>query len=111
MKDFLKIVLASALGFVIANILFSVIAMIFIFGAMGSIMGSLSTGEKFILQDNTILNLRLNGPITERTPEEDPFTSMMGSNRPLPMGLNDIVGAIRKAKSNDKIKSDRNIIR
>lgn len=104
MKDFLKIVLASALGFVIANILFSVIAMIFIFGAMGSIMGSLSTGEKFILQDNTILNLRLNGPITERTPEEDPFTSMMGSNRPLPMGLNDIVGAIRKAKSNDKIK-------
>ncbi|MEA5128080.1 MAG: signal peptide peptidase SppA [Proteiniphilum sp.] len=104
MKDFLKIVLASALGFVIANILFSVIAMIFIFGAMGSIMGSLSTGEKFILQDNTVLNLRLNGPITERTPEEDPFTSMMGSNRPLPMGLNDIVSAIRKAKSNDKIK-------
>ncbi|SFK26128.1 signal peptide peptidase SppA [Proteiniphilum acetatigenes] len=104
MKDFLKIMLASALGFVIANILFSIIAMIFIFGAMGSFLGSMSTGEKFILQDNTVLNLRLNGPITERTPEEDPFTSMMGSNRPLPMGLNDIVSAIRKAKNNDKIK-------
>ena len=104
MKDFLKIVLASALGFVIANILFSIIAMIFIFGAMGSLMGSLSTGEKFILQDNTVLNLRLNGPITERTPEEDPFTALMESNRPLPMGLNDIVSAIRKAKNNDKIK-------
>ena len=104
MKDFLKIVLASALGFVIANILFSMIAMIFIFGAMGSLLGSVSTGEKFILQDNTVLNLRLNGPITERIPEEDPLTSMMGSNRPLPMGLNDIVSAIRKAKNNDKIK-------
>lgn len=104
MKDFLKIMLASALGFVIANILFSIIAMIFIFGAMGSFLGSISTGENFILQDNTVLNLRLNGPITERTPEEDPFTSMMGSNRPLPMGLNDIVSAIRKAKNNDKIK-------
>lgn len=104
MKDFLKIVLASALGFVIANILFSIIAMIFFFGAIGSFLGSMSGGEKFILQDNTVLNLRLNGSITERTPEEDPFTSMMGSNRPLPMGLNDIVSAIRKAKNNDKIK-------
>lgn len=104
MKDFLKIVLASALGFVIANILFSIIAMIFFFGAIGSFLGSMSGGEKFILQDNTVLNLRLNGPITERTPEEDPFTSMIGSNRPLPMGLNDIVSAIRKAKNNDKIK-------
>ncbi len=104
MKDFLKIVLASALGFVIANILFSIIAMIFFFGAIGSFLGSMSGGEKFILQDNTVLNLRLNGSIMERTPEEDPFTSMISSDRPLPMGLNDIVSAIRKAKNNDKIK-------
>lgn len=104
MKDFLKIMLASALGFVIANILFSIIAMIFVFGAMGSFIGSMSTGEKYILQENTVLNLRLNGPITERAPEEDPFTSMIGSDRPSPMGLNDIVSAIRKAKNNDKIK-------
>lgn len=104
MKDFLKIVLASALGFVIANILFSIIAMVFFFGAMGSIVGSISTGEKFTLQDNTVLHLRLSGAIDERTPEEDPLTSMLGSDRPLPMGLNDIVSAIRKAKSNDKIK-------
>ena len=104
MKDFLKIMLASALGFIIAYILFSIIAMIFIFGAMGSFVGSMSTTEKFILQDNTVLNLRLNGPITERTPEEDPFTSLIGSDRPSPIGLNDIVSAIRKAKNNDKIK-------
>lgn len=104
MKDFLKIMLASALGFVLANILFSLIAMILFFGAMGSMMGSLSTGEKYILQDNTVLNLRLDGQITERAPEEDPFTSLVNSNIPSPMGLNDIVGAIRKAKNNDKIK-------
>lgn len=104
MKDFLKIMLASALGFVIANVLFSIIAMIFVFGAMGSFVGSLSTTEKFILQENTVLNLRLDGPITERTPEEDPFTSMINSDRPSVSGLNDIVSAIRKAKNNDKIK-------
>ncbi|MDR0422206.1 MAG: signal peptide peptidase SppA [Proteiniphilum sp.] len=104
MKGFLKIMLASALGFVIANILFSVIAMVLVFGAMGSFLDSVSTPEKFILQDNTVLHLRLNGPITERTPEEDPFTSLISSDLPSATGLNDIVSAIRKAKNNDKVK-------
>src|SRR5690554_7043150 len=103
MKDFLKIVLASALGFVIANILLSFIVMVLFFGAMGSFFSTLST-EKFVLQDNSVLNLRLNGPINERTPEEDPFTTMIAPDRPLTMGLNDIVSAIRKAKSEDNIK-------
>ncbi|MBK5194680.1 MAG: signal peptide peptidase SppA [Proteiniphilum sp.] len=102
MKDFLKIMLASALGFIIASIIFSLIAMIFFFGAMGSMVGSLSS-EKFTLQDNSVLNLRLNGPITERTPEEDPFTSLISPDIPTAMGLNDIVSAIRKAKNNEKI--------
>ena len=103
MKDFLKIMLASALGFVIANILLSFVAMLFFFGTMSSFLGSLSTQEKFTLQENSILNLRLTGQVTERTPEEDPFSSMF-ENEPSTMGLNDIVGAIRKAKNNDNIK-------
>src|SRR5690554_1402422 len=103
MKDFLKIVLASALGFVIANILLSFIVMVLFFGAMGSFFSTLST-EKFVLQDNSVLNLRLNGHINERTPEEDPFTAMIAPDQPATMGLNDIVSAIRKAKSEDNIK-------
>lgn len=103
MKDFWKIVLGSALGFIIVNILFSFITMLFFFGMMGSFMSSFGDGEKFILQDNSVLNLRLNGPVSERVPEADPFTSLMGRDE-LKMGLNDIVGAIRKAKNNDKIK-------
>lgn len=103
MKDFLKIMLASALGFIIANVIFSLIAMIFFFGAMGSVIDSISSG-KFSLQDNSVLNLRLSGPINERTPEQDPFTSMISRDETQPIGLNDIVSAIRKAKSSDKIK-------
>lgn len=103
MKDFLKIMLASALGFVIANIILSVIAMIFFFGMMGSIAGSF-TSEKFVLEENSLLNLRLNGPIQERVAEEDPFTELLAPEAATAMGLNDIVSAIRKAKSNDKIK-------
>lgn len=103
MKDFPKIMLASALGFIIANIILSLIAMIFFFGLMGSVASSF-TSEKFVLEDNSVLNLRLNGPISERVAEEDPFTSLLASDVPTAMGLNDIVSAIRKAKSNDRIK-------
>lgn len=104
MKDFLKIMLASALGFIIANIILSVIAMIFFFGMMGSVAGSFSSSEKFVLKENSILNLRLNGPITERVAEKDPFTELLAPDAATAMGLNDIVSAIRKAKSNDRIK-------
>lgn len=103
MKDFVKIMLASALGFLIANILLSFIALIFFVGVMGSLMGSMSS-DKFILQENSVLNLRLNAPINERIAEDDPFTALLTSDMPSPMGLNEIVSAIRKAKNEDKIK-------
>lgn len=103
MKDFIKIMLASAVGFLIAQVVLSLIAMLFFLGMMGSVLSSVSS-DKFILQENTVLNLRLDGPIVERTPEEDPFTSMLAADYPSETGLNDIVSAIRKAKNEDKIK-------
>lgn len=103
MKDFIKIMLASAVGFLIAQVILSLIAMLFFLGMMGSLLTSVSS-EKFTLQDNSVLNLRLDGPIAERTPEEDPFTSIIGSEYASVTGLNDIVGAIRKARNNEMIK-------
>lgn len=103
MKDFLKIMLASALGFIIANIIFSLIAMIFFFGMMGSLAGSF-TAEKYVLEENSILNLKLNGPINERVAELDPFTELLAPEGTTALGLNDIISAIRKAKNNDMIK-------
>ena len=103
MKDFPKIMLASAVGFLIAQVVLSLIAMLIFFGVMGSVVSSVSS-EKFTLQENSVLNLRLDGPIVERTAEEDPFTSMIEDYYPAPMGLNDIVSAIRKAKNDEKIK-------
>ena len=96
MKDFLKIMIASALGFLIAQILISIIAMVMFIGAAGSIFSSMSS-EKFVLQNNSVLNLRLDGTIVERVADPDPFTSMLSSQYPSAMGLNDIVSAIRKA--------------
>lgn len=113
MKDFLKVMIASALGFLIAQIIISIIAMVMFIGAAGSVFSSMSS-EKFLLQNNSVLNLRLDGSIVERVAEPDPFTSLLSSQYPSNMGLNDIVGAIRKAKSNDNIKGiyldSRNLI-
>ncbi len=103
MKDFLKVMLASALGFIIAQVLFFFIAMMMFFGAASSFMGSM-TSDRFVLQENSVLNLRLNGTIVDRTPESDPFTSLIGSDYLSTIGLNDIVSAIRKAKNNNNIK-------
>ena len=103
MKDFFKIVLASALGFLIANILFSIVSIIFFFGFIGSMAGDFGKSD-FKLQKNSVFHLKLDGTINERIAEDDPFTALLGSNVPSPMGLNDITNAIRKAKDNDAIR-------
>lgn len=103
MKDFFKIVLASALGFLIANILFSIVSIILFFGFMGSFVGDMGKST-FKLQDNSVFHLKLSGAINERVPEDDPFNMLLGSRAPSPMGLNDITNAIRKAKDNNSIK-------
>lgn len=104
MRDFSKIMLASALGFIIANIVFSIIAFILFFGTMGSLFSSMSSKDTFVLKDNSVLNLRLQGTITDRTPKDDPFLSLLNQSQTSVMGLNDITAAIRKAKDNDNIK-------
>ena len=103
MKDFFKMMSASALGFIIASVIWSFISMVVMFAMMGSMMSSFGKQESFVLQNNSVLNLRLDGVIQERTAESDPFTELLG-NTPSAMGLNDIIGAIRKAKNNDKIQ-------
>lgn len=103
MKDFPKIMLASALGFVLASIALSVISMFFFFITLGSAISSMGE-EQFRLEDNSVLHLKLTGSIEERSPADDPFTSFMSDDATAVIGLDEIVAAIRKAKENDKIK-------
>ena len=103
MKDFFKIVFGSAIGFVIASIVFTFISIVFFVAAMSSLSGSLSR-DTFVLQNNSVLHLRLSGTIEERTPEIDPFAVLLPGGDRATMGLNDIISAIRKAKNNDRIE-------
>lgn len=103
MKDFFKMVFASTLGFIIASIIFSLISMLIFIGMISSLAGSVGKQPQFTLQNNSVLHIKLNGMIQERVADNDPLIGLLGDT-PGPMGLNDIVGAIRKAKNNDKIK-------
>ena len=91
---------ASMLGFFIASI-------ILFFLTLGLITSLLAFAEKEVVtvKDNTLLEIKLNQPIFERT-SNNPFSSaslfsLAPSNA---LGLNDILKTIDKAKSDDKIK-------
>ena len=103
MKDFFKIVLASALGFLIVNILLFILSIVLFFGFVGSIVGDMGKST-FKLKDNSVLHLKLSGQINERVSEDDPLIALLSSKAPTPMGLNDITSSIRKAKDNDAIR-------
>lgn len=59
--------------------------------------------DQYVVQDNSILNLRLSGVIQERISVDDPFSDIMPRDESV-MGLDEITSAIRKARNDNKIK-------
>ena len=100
MKQFFKFMFASILGFFISSI-------ILLFLTIGLISSLLAFAEKEVVtvKENTILQIKLNQPIFERT-SNNPFTSasLFSLTPTNALGLNDILKNIEKAKNDDKIK-------
>jgi len=100
MKQFLKFTLASMLGVFVALTL--------IFLILLGIAGAISSSEKSVtIEENSILKISLDGTFQEQS-VDNPFDFTIPG---LPMdtkignqGLDDILAAIKKAKTNDKIK-------
>ena len=99
MKSFFKYTLATIVGIIVVNIV-GFLIMIGIVSAMIS-----STNKDVTIKDHSVLLLKLDAQITDRAPN-DPF-----QNVDLPVfakskkiGLDAIISAIDKAKSEDKIK-------
>jgi protease-4 len=91
MKSFLKYLLATIVGVILASLV-----MFFIF--LGVISALISIQEKPVeIKDNSILMLKLDEPITDRKPAI-PFFSAKA------LGLNQILENIQKAKEDEKIK-------
>ena len=95
MKDFFKTTLACVLGIVIAGVILLILGINVIAG-----IASLSD-DKGDIEKNSVLFLDLNGTIEERA-MENPLASIIDddSNN---YGLDEILAAIKEAKSNENI--------
>lgn len=99
MKQFLKYTFASTLGVFIALLILSLL-LFFVAIASTSL-----TKTAYSPSSNTILHLKLEGNLIERS-QEDPFNFLMGNylNQDAEIGLDDVLAAIKKAKEHSNIK-------
>ena len=96
MKDFFKYVLATVVGM----LLFSIVMGVFM---VMSMVGIVASGEQTkSIKDNSVLVLNLSGTLDERA-QADPMAFIKGEDTEA-TGLDDMLAAIRKAKTNDKVK-------
>ncbi len=101
MKEFFKFVFASMLGVILS---FFVLILISVFTIIG-IASTVGEESKVEVEDQSVMHLRLDYPITERT-SKNPLESLgvFGFENERNIGLNDILISIEKAKSDKKIK-------
>ncbi|MEY2925112.1 MAG: signal peptide peptidase SppA [Bacteroidota bacterium] len=97
---FFKTVLASALGYLLAVIV--------LFGLMIAIIGGIASTAKpsTEIPSGSVLNLKLNYGLQDRVSENSPFAALasLDPNAQLPVGLNDLLYTIEKAKTDDNIE-------
>ena len=97
MKEFFKYVLATIVGFICVTAFMGIMSLIMFF----SIMATSDTQP--MVSDGSVLRIELNGTVSERA-TENPFAELMGNKALASQGLDDLLKAIKVAKTNDKIK-------
>lgn len=108
MKDFFKMVGASCLGFVLANVVVIILSMLILGAMIGGItdlIKSNKTKTEVSLSSGSVLLLDPIGEIAD-TSADDAFTSIRslgGDNSKKSYTLPEIVGAIEEARSNAKV--------
>mgnify|MGYP000985828558 CR=1 FL=1 len=88
MKSFFKNLLASILGCFIA--LGTVFLLSFI------ILAVLCSPETYTLKDKTVLNLKLEGVLSDRIETANPLSELFGMDDDTAIGLDDILSSIDK---------------
>ena len=97
MKQFFKYVCATVVGIILVVVIITILSIMGLVG-MAS-MGSVTANVK----DNSVLVIQLEGTINERS-EENPFGNLLGNAALTDQGLDDILKAIERAKSEPKVK-------
>lgn len=96
MNSFLKQVLATVVGFFCIGIFMLVMGTVMMLSVIA--LGN----QKPTLDEKTVLRLNLNGTLTEQA-QENPFAELMGNPAMMEQGLDNLLKAIKTAKTNDKI--------
>ena len=97
MKQFFKYVCATVVGIILVVVIITILSILSLVG-MAS-MGSVTANVK----DNSVLVIQLEGSIDERS-EENPLGDILGNSALTQQGLDDILKAIERAKSEPKVK-------
>jgi len=100
MKQFLKFTFASMMGFIL-----SIGVIIILFIGTITVIASATKDEIVEIKENSILHLKLNGPIADKAPE-NPLEEIdfMNLSATSPLSLNKILSSIKAAKEDNKIK-------
>lgn len=98
-RKFWRVVLGSMLGFFFSTIIVSLLYFLMMIGMIASL--SSAAKDTTVITDNSILKINLTQQISERTVPA-PFEGM--GNYDTPIGLNDILAAIKAAANDPKIK-------
>lgn len=97
MKQFIKYVLATIVGIAAIVVVFTIFSIIMLVGV------SMQDSAPVSVADNSVLVIKLNGSIDERT-KENPLASIINSDVVESNGLDNMLVAIKHAKDNDNIK-------
>jgi protease-4 len=98
--NFFKVVLASAIGYIIAGVILLTLLIVTIIGIASS------SSDQEELPSDAVLTLKLNYPIVDRVQDGNPLAALalLNPNEQTPLGLNDILSSIEKAKTDNNIK-------
>lgn len=97
MKEFFKFTLASMLG------TFCLFVFMGLMSLMMVVAMAMAGNTKPSISDDSVLRIDLSGQINERA-KENPFARFLGNGALESQGLDDILAAVRAAKTNDKVK-------
>jgi protease-4 len=105
MRQFLKFMFASMLGFILGSIAIGIILMLFIAGAVAAMGTAFSMDQKPTnVRANSVLRITLDHPIVDRGRKDDlllDFGPFRGMGE---IGLNDILNDLDKASRDERIK-------
>ena len=99
MKDFLKFMLASMVGYLLISLILMFLFMILLFS-----VASLGEKEAVVVPGNAILHLTLDKPVKDRGTKNPSFTNFTNFSMDKTPGLDDILACLKKAKEDDHIK-------